>query len=54
MESPSNKPINVKEHLRTLPYGRKASKSKIASAARDSLSLGAHQTWVDSYAKTAA
>jgi hypothetical protein len=51
---PSIKPINVSEHLRNLPDGWKASQSKIDLAARYGFSLGDHQTWVDSYAKTAA
>lgn len=51
---PSNNPINVSEHLRNLPVGWKASQSKIDLAARCGFSLGDHQTWVNSYAKTAA
>lgn len=51
---PSNNPINVSEHLRNLPDGWKASQSKIDLAARYGFSLGNNQTWVDSYAKTAA
>lgn len=51
---PSNRFINVSEHLRNLPNGWKASQSKIDLAARYGFSLGDHQTWVNSYAKTAA
>jgi len=51
---PGNKPINVSEHLRKLPDGWKASQSKIDLAAQYGFPLGDHQTWVDSYAKTAA
>lgn len=51
---PSNKLSNVSEHLRNLPDGWKASQSKIDLAARYGFSLGDHQTWVNSYAKTAA
>ena len=51
---PSNKLINVSEHLRNLPDGWEASQSKVDLAARYGFSLGDHQTWVNSYAKTAA
>lgn len=51
---PSNKLINVSEHLRNLPDGWKASQSKIDLAARYGFSLEDHQTWVNSYVKTAA
>jgi hypothetical protein len=50
---PNNKLINVKEHLRNLPDGWKASQIKIDLAARYGFSLRDHQTWVNSYAKTA-
>lgn len=50
---PSNKLINVNEHLRNLPNGCKASQSKIELAAQYGIPLGEHQTWVNSYAKTA-
>ena len=50
----SNKLINVNEHLRNLPDGWKASQSKIDLATRYGFSLGEHQTWVNSYAKSAA
>lgn len=49
---PSYKLINVNEHLRNLPDGCKASQSKIELAAQYGISLGDHQTWVNSYAKT--
>lgn len=49
----SNKLINVNEHLRNLPDGWRASQSKIDLAAQYGFSLGEHQTWVNSYAKTA-
>lgn len=51
---PSNKPINVSEHLRNLPDGWKPSQIKIDLATRYGFSLGDHQTWVDSYVKKVA
>jgi len=51
---PSNKLINVNEHLRNLHDGWEASQSKIDLAARYGFSLGSHQTWVNTYAKTVA
>lgn len=49
----SNNPINVSEHLRNLPDGWKASQSKIDLAEQFGFSLRDHQTWVNSYTKTA-
>ena len=51
---PSCRTINVREHLRNLPGGWNASQSKVNLAAQYGVTLGEHQTLVNSYTKVAA
>lgn len=46
--------INVSQHLRNLPNGRKASPEKIALAEELGIGLGENQTWVEEYQKNVA
>ncbi|MDE6724393.1 MAG: hypothetical protein K2J79_02210 [Ruminiclostridium sp.] len=42
---------NVKQHIRNLPNGRKASPEKIALAEELGIDLGESQTWIEEYQK---